>query len=177
MVKQYGLYTWLMRPAQLITASIVLGLSAALVDQQTTGGSPPRINFAVAVGCISIICFFITAFGVFLPNILGHPWFISALDFINMILCLAGGVALAVAIRVHACNNQPYLDANRYTQGSGKRCRELKALTFFLWWLFALYFVSWVVQFFIAKQNIPSSTYKGRKRGPAVAPRPAVSAV
>ncbi|CAA20061.1 Non classical export pathway protein [Schizosaccharomyces pombe] len=180
-IRQYGVFTWVFRTFQLAIDTIVLALASALVNQQTSGGSPGKINFSVAVGSFAILTFFLTAVGRFLPTILGNPWLIAFYDFVNWVFALTGGCCIAVAIRVHACDNQKYLDRNHYTQGSMRRCQELKALCFFLWFMFGLYVASFIVQIFIAKNDTPNYTFRGRGRGkgsgPAVAPRPVMSAV
>ncbi|WBW72542.1 eisosome assembly protein Fhn1 [Schizosaccharomyces osmophilus] len=181
-IRQYGWYQWPMRIFQLAIATICLALAAALVDQQGDGGSPGKINFCVFVGCFSILTFFLTALGAFWPNLVGNVYLIAAYDALNWIFALTAGVCIAVAIRVHSCANRSFLDSNHFTQGSGKRCRELRALCFFLWFLFGLYLVSFIIQFFV-RHDVGTHTYNsrggGRKKGsgPAVAPRPAMSAV
>ncbi|EPY50505.1 non classical export pathway protein [Schizosaccharomyces cryophilus OY26] len=181
-IRQYGWYQWPMRIFQLMIATIVLALAAALVDQQNNGGSPGKINFSVFVGCFSILTFFLTALGAFWPNIVGNVYLVAAYDLINLIFDITAGCCIAVAIRVHSCANRNFLESNKFTQGSGKRCRELRALCFFLWFLFGLYLVSFIMQFFL-RHDGGSHTYTsrggGRKKGsgPAVAPRPVMSAV
>jgi hypothetical protein len=61
---------------------------------------------------------------------------------------------------------QGYLDSNRITQGSSKRCREAQASTAFLWFGFAAFLVSTVVSGIATRGG--ANTRPGIRRGPAM---------
>jgi non-classical export protein 2 len=129
-----GVAGYVLRPIQFAFAVIVLGLSSALVANQPTGGSPSQINFAVFVSTFSIlIWFYIVPMSIVFPDTLGSALIIVVLDSITSVFYFAGGIALAVAIRVHSCHNQEYLTTNRFVAGKTRRCRELQSLIAFMW--------------------------------------------
>lgn len=123
-----------MRTVQIVLDVIVLAMAAALVANQPSGGSPSQINYAVFVGVITILTWFYTvAASTFNPEGLGSPIIIIILDSLNCLFTFAGGIALAVALRVHSCGNVEYLVTNGITAGSSQRCHEAQTLTAFLW--------------------------------------------
>jgi Membrane-associating domain len=129
-----GISGFILRPLQFIFAVLVLSLSAALVANQPTGGSPSQVNYAVFVGVFSLLTWFYTvAMSTISPDGLGSPILITILDALNSLFYFCGGIALATALRVHSCGNIAYVVTNKITAGSTRRCHEAQATTAFLW--------------------------------------------
>jgi Membrane-associating domain len=129
-----GIVGWVLRALQFLFAVIVLSLAAALVANQPNGGSPSQINYSVFVGVFSLLTWFYTvAASSFSPDGVGAPIICIVIDFLNTLFYFAGGVAMAVALRVHSCGNTAYVLTNKITAGSTQRCHEGQTLTAFLW--------------------------------------------
>jgi hypothetical protein len=129
-----GILGWALRGFQFFFAVIVLALSGALVANQPSGGSPSQVNYAIFVAVFSILTWFYTAGASrFSPDGIGAPVIIIILDSLNLLFFFAGGIALAVALRVHSCGNIEYVQTNGITAGSTQRCHEAQAATAFLW--------------------------------------------
>jgi len=129
-----GITGYILRLVQFTFAVIVLGLSGALVASQPTGGSPSQINYAVFTAVFALLTWFwIMPTSILAPDTLGSPFICLILDAVNALFFFAGGIALAVAIRVRSCTNEIYLHTNRFVAGETRRCSELQALTAFMW--------------------------------------------
>lgn len=125
---------WIVRGLQFIFAVLVLSLSASLVANQPSGGSPSQVNYSVFVGVISLLTWLYTAAASqFSPDGLGAPMIVLILDALNTLWYFAGGVAMAVALRVHSCGNDIYVATNGIIAGSVNRCHIAQTLTAFLW--------------------------------------------
>jgi hypothetical protein len=129
-----GLAGYILRGLQFFFAVIVLALSAALVANQPSGGSPSQVNYDVFVGIISLLTWFYTvAASSFSPDGLGSPIICLILDGLNTLFYFAGGIAMAVALRVHSCGNVAYVMTNGIIAGSVNRCHLAQTVTAFLW--------------------------------------------
>lgn len=129
-----GIPGYILRLFQFIFGVIVLSLAAALVANQPSGGSPSQINYSVFVGVFSLLSWFYTVIASsFSSEGIGSPVIIIILDSLNSLFYFCGGIAMAVAMRVHSCGNIAYVFTNRITAGSTQRCHEGQALTAFLW--------------------------------------------
>ena len=129
-----GIAGWIIRPLQFFFAVIVLALAAALVANQPSGGSPSQINYSVFVGVFSLLTWFYTVIASSISSDgLGSAHIVIILDSLNLLFYFCGGVAMAVAMRVHSCGNIAYVVTNGITAGSTQRCHEGQTLTAFLW--------------------------------------------
>lgn len=128
---------------QFVFSVIVLALSSALVAQKEYGGSNSQVNFAVFLGIFSLLTiFYVAAARFFMKDKLGNPTVLTILDGANTIFFFAGGIALAVVLRVHSCSNTLYIDTNKVINGSSKRCHEAQALTAFVWFDFVMFLIT-----------------------------------
>ena len=129
-----GIAGWIIRGLQFAFNVIVLAISAALVANQPSGGSPSQVNYAVFVGVVSNLTWFYTVIASSMsPDGIGSPVIIVILDSLNILWFFAGAVAMAVALRVHSCGNDLYVATNGIIAGSVTRCHEAQTLTAFLW--------------------------------------------
>jgi hypothetical protein len=129
-----GLVGWIIRTIQFVFDVIILAMAAALVANQPTGGSPSQINYAVFVGVFGLLTWFYTAAASsFNSEGLGSPLIVLVIDSLNCLFAFCGGIALAVAMRVHSCGDTAYIVTNAITAGSTQRCHEGQTLTAFLW--------------------------------------------
>jgi len=129
-----GITGWIIRTLELVFGIIVLAMAAALVANQPSGGSPSQINYSVFVGVFSLLSWFYTVFATQVsPDGLGSPIIVVILDSLNLLFYFCGGIAMAVALRVHSCGNVAYVMSNGITAGSTQRCHEGQTLTAFLW--------------------------------------------
>src|SRR5271170_92690 len=129
-----GIVGWIIRTLEIIFGIIVLAMAAALVANQPSGGSPSQINYSVFVGVFSLLSWFYTVIvSSMSPEGLGAPIIIIALDSLNTLFYFCGGIAMAVATKVHSCGNVAYVITNGIMAGSTQRCHEAQTLTAFLW--------------------------------------------
>jgi|SRR5579859_174308 len=129
-----GIAGWILRALQFFFAVIVLAMAGALVANQPSGGSPSQINYDIFVAVFALLTWFYTvAASSFWPNGIGASTIIILLDALNTLFFFAGGVAMAVALRVHSCGNIDYIRSNGITAGSTQRCHEAQTATAFLW--------------------------------------------
>src|SRR5277367_618013 len=129
-----GIAGWIIRTVEIIFGIIVLAMAAALVANQPSGGSPSQINYSVFVGVFSLLSWFYTVgASSYSPEGLGSPIIVVILDSLNLLFYFCGGIAMAVAMRVHSCGNAAYVITNGITAGSTQRCHEGQTLTAFLW--------------------------------------------
>ena len=129
-----GISGWIVRSLQFVFGIIVLSLAAALVANQPTGGSPSQVNYPVFVGVFSLLTWFYSCAASWVsPDGLGAPIIVIFLDSLNTLFYFAGGIALAVALRVHSCGNVAYVQTNGVIAGVTQRCHEAQALAAFLW--------------------------------------------
>jgi len=129
----------ILRGVQFLFTIITLALSGALVHQQAFGGSPSEVNFALFTSIFSFLCLFYFIFSIFRE---GHHLILLGLDGLNTVFTLAAGIAMAAALGVQSCSNAAYVLTNKITNGGYNhtgRCHEGQALTAFLWFLFATY--------------------------------------
>ena len=129
-----GIIGYILRALQLFFGIIVISMAAALVANQPSGGSPSQINYSVFVGVFSLLTWFYTVIASSAsPDGIGAPVVVIVLDSLNTLFYFCGGVAMAVAMRVHSCGNVAYVITNGITAGSTQRCHEGQTLTAFLW--------------------------------------------
>ncbi|BFZ63917.1 hypothetical protein YB2330_005054 [Saitoella coloradoensis] len=136
----YGPTGYMLRALQFIFAAIILGLFSDLIANKVAGGSNSQVNYSEFLAVFSLFSLIVWAAGIFSP--LGHPFIQLGLDVLNLLFTLAGGIAMAVVLRVHSCGNQDYINSNKVINGSSHRCREAQAGTAFIWFLFAAYLAS-----------------------------------
>lgn len=157
-------------------------LSTALIGNviaNSFAGNPSTINFAIFVCVFSwIACLYGIA-----EDILGYVLlsFVKILlDLVSTFFTLIAGIVLAARLHARSCGNyvscslyllhvihpsQSYLKSNHLTNGSldpGKRCRELQAATAFMWFLFASFLGSLIMDFL----NIRKATWNNENRSP-----------
>ena len=133
---------YIIRSVNVLCGIIVISMAAALVVNQPSGGSPSQINYSVFVGVFSILTLIYTAItSSFAPDGIGGAPIIIVLDLLNLLFYLCGGIAMAVALRVHSCGNEAYVKSNGIIAGSTQRCHEAQTLTAFLWFGIAPPFV------------------------------------
>jgi Membrane-associating domain len=129
-----GIVGYILRGLQFFFGIIVLALSAALVANQPDGGSPSQVNYDVFVGVFSLLTWFYTVGASSVsPDGLGSPIIVLIMDALNTLFYFAGGIAMAVALRVHSCGNLDYINSNGIIAGSINRCHISQTLTAFLW--------------------------------------------
>ena len=81
-----GIAGWIIRGLQFAFNVIVLAISAALVANQPSGGSPSQVNYAVFVGVVSNLTWFYTVIASSMsPDGIGSPVIIVILDSLNIL--------------------------------------------------------------------------------------------
>jgi len=150
--------TLALRALQIIFAVIVLGLSVSLAKGQDRGKAPSQTDFAAFCGGCGLVFAAIGVVACFIEVLQGI--IMTVLDGIATLFTLAGGIALAVALKVHSCSNDKFLITNSiinagaffFRDEDGKsvlheetrshlqgRCHEAQATTAFLYFMFALF--------------------------------------
>lgn len=122
------------------------------------GGNPSVVNYTMFVSVFAMLTLFYLIAATISEGLGGHPMLMLAVDALNTLFFLIGGIALAGYLNVHSCNNtvcvpyvvipiganiiQVYTTSNGITNGSDnteKRCREAQATCAFLWFGFAAF--------------------------------------
>jgi len=133
-------------------------------------GSPASINYAMFVSAFAWIVILYGFAAAFIESV-AIPLVLIVLDGLATVFSLVGGIVLAARLTVHSCSNKSYLTSNNLTRDSDhqtKTCRELQASTAFLWFLFASFGVSLVVDFLNSRGSFSSARAGGVRRGPAM---------
>ncbi|KAL8707753.1 MAG: hypothetical protein Q9220_007273 [cf. Caloplaca sp. 1 TL-2023] len=110
-------------------------------------GNHSIINYVIFVSVFAMLSLFYLI-GAAIMDGFAIPLAMLALDAINTLLFLIGGIALAAYLGVHSCSNKDYVIHNKVTNGSfnpTKRCREAQAVTAFLWFGFLAWLGSLVL--------------------------------
>ncbi|KAF8427002.1 marvel domain-containing protein [Tirmania nivea] len=131
----------ILRVVQFGITILTLGLSATLPTQQSSGGSPTRVNFTIFACVFALLTLLyllpVSVISSFRSRFY-HPLISLVFDLLNFIFFLSAAIALAAQLGVHSCSNRYYLVSNGITNGGGywrmeRRCREAQALTAFMW--------------------------------------------
>lgn len=130
---------WPLLALQFLCGVLILAFSSAAVAQ-ANGNTASAINYEVFLGIIILLWVFAVAGAPYLP-ILGQEMIRVPLDGLLMLLTFAGGVALAVRLRVHSCGNENYVSQPLF-HGSANICRLLQATCAFTWFSFAGFLVT-----------------------------------
>ncbi|KAK9388173.1 marvel domain-containing protein [Lipomyces mesembrius] len=101
---------------------ITLGLTGSLIAGQIFGN--PQVNFMMFASVFGLLFGAFYGFIALFVTGVAFPFAIAVVDFLVAVFAFAGATALAVAIRVHSCTNDRYLDSNKVAQGSTDRCRK-----------------------------------------------------
>lgn len=123
-----------LRVALFVFLVIVLGLTGSLINGSDHAN--PQVNFALFSAVFGLVFGVIYGLLAGFLEFLAFPIVLATIDFLDFVFTFAGATAVAVAIRVHSCTNQEYLDRNTVTQGSEDRCRKAQASTAFLYFAF-----------------------------------------
>ena len=130
------------------------------------GGNPSIVNYCIFLAVFSLLSLIYLFAVEFNEAFMVHPMLPLAVDALNTLLFLIGGIALAAELGTHSCGNavsgrfswslcaeqfltpiQGYVDTNIVTSGSynnTKRCHEAQASCAFIWFAFASYACSLV---------------------------------
>ncbi|KAL8761979.1 MAG: hypothetical protein Q9203_007668 [Teloschistes exilis] len=160
-----------LRGVQFLMTLFVLALTGNIIHD-AFAGNPSIINYVMFVAVFAMLSL-IYLIAASVMDAFAIPIAMLALDAINTLLFLVGGIALAAYLGVHSCgravcpvsksegifykgygllilggNKQSYVISNKITNGShnpSKRCREAQAVTAFLWFGFAAWLGSLVL--------------------------------
>ncbi|KAL8979023.1 MAG: hypothetical protein Q9205_005545 [Flavoplaca limonia] len=132
-----------LRGLQFFLTLIILALTGNVIAEAFRGNHS-IINYIMFVAVFAMLSL-LYLIGAAIIESIAIPIAMLALDAINTLLFVIGGIALAAYMGVHSCSNQLYVDTNQITNGSfnrPKRCREMQAVCAFLWFGFAAWAAS-----------------------------------
>jgi hypothetical protein len=132
-------FHWPLVGLQFLCGVLILAFSSAAIAQHD-GNTASVINYFVFLGIIILLWVFAVAGAPFFPA-LGQEMIRGPVDILLMLFTFAGGVAMAVRLRVHSCSNEDYINQPLF-QGSGNVCRMLQAACAFCWFSFAGFLVT-----------------------------------
>ncbi|MCJ1307720.1 hypothetical protein MMC25_001368 [Agyrium rufum] len=135
-----------LRGLQFFWTLLILALTGNMIAD-AFAGNPSIVNYTIFVAIFSMLCLVYLIAVTFNDSFSGHPALPLALDLLNTLFFLIGGIALAAELGVHSCSNSGYLKSNGVVNGSNnrsKRCHEAQAVCAFLWFGFAAYAASTV---------------------------------
>ncbi|KAM3079381.1 hypothetical protein ACMFMG_005813 [Clarireedia jacksonii] len=151
-----------MRTVQFVFVLIATALVGNAIDIQHWGNS--SVNYAMFACVFAWIVLLYGAAASFVEA-LAVPIVIIVMDALATLFTLLAGIILAGYLNVHSCSNRGYLNTNHLTQGSGHRCRDLQAATAFLWFSFAAFLGSLVLDVMTGRSSMAS---RSSRRGPAM---------
>ncbi|KAI4196226.1 MAG: hypothetical protein LQ350_006679 [Teloschistes chrysophthalmus] len=135
-----------LRGVQFLMTLFVLALTGNIIHDAFSG-NPSIINYVMFVAVFAMLSL-VYLIAASVMDAFAIPIAMLALDAINTLLFLVGGIALAAYLGVHSCGRASYVLSNKITNGShnpSKRCREAQAVTAFLWFGFAAWLGSLVL--------------------------------
>ncbi|KAI4106421.1 MAG: hypothetical protein L6R37_002219 [Teloschistes peruensis] len=139
-----------LRGVQFLMTLFVLALTGNIIHD-AFAGNPSIINYVMFVAVFAMLSL-IYLIAASVMDAFAIPIAMLALDAINTLLFLVGGIALAAYLEygllILGGNKQSYITSNKITNGShnpSKRCREAQAVTAFLWFGFAAWLGSLVL--------------------------------
>ncbi|KAL8686158.1 MAG: hypothetical protein Q9218_007306 [Villophora microphyllina] len=124
----------------------ILALTGNIIHD-AFAGNPSIINYVMFVAVFAMLSL-IYLIAASVMEAFAIPIAMVALDAINMLLFLIGGIALAAYLGVHSCGRASYVNNNKITNGShnpSKRCHEAQAVTAFLWFGFLAWLATLVL--------------------------------
>lgn len=113
---------------------ITLALTGSLIATQNHVN--PQVNFGIFASAFGLVFGVFFGLGAAFIEVVAFPIVIAVFDFLNFVFLFSAATAIAVAIRVHSCGNNAYIDANKVAQGSESRCRKAQATVAFLYFGF-----------------------------------------
>ena len=131
----------ILRAVNFVLLVIALGLTASLAAN-TIYNSNSQVNFAVFAAAFGLLTSSIYGVLAYFIAALAWPVLLAGFDFLNLVFTFAAAAALAVALRVHSCGNEDYVDNNAVAQGSSDRCRKGQASVAFLFFSFVVFLAS-----------------------------------
>ncbi|KAF2758343.1 putative non-classical export protein Nce2 [Pseudovirgaria hyperparasitica] len=128
-----------LRALQFLWTLLLISLIGNIIHD-AYAGNPSIINydmFVAVFGMLSLIYLIPTS----IKDGMAIPIVTMALDGLNTLFWLIGGIATAAYLGAHSCSNEGYASTNVVTNGGPhmKRCREAQASTAFLWFGFATF--------------------------------------
>ncbi|EGV62417.1 hypothetical protein PSN45_001165 [Yamadazyma tenuis] len=136
----------ILRAFNFVILVIALGLTGSLAAT-TSDHTNPQVNFAVFAAAFGLLTSSVYGVFAYLFAAFAWPLILAVFDFLNLIFTFAAATAIAAAIHVHSCSNDDYVDDNTIAQGSSGRCRKAQGSVAFLYFSFAIFFVSTVFAF------------------------------
>lgn len=158
-------FHWPIIALEFLCGLLVLAFSAAVIAQHNAN-TASIINYEVFLGIIILLWVFAFAAAPFVP-VLGQEIFRVPADLIMLLLTFAGGVALAVRLRVHSCSSDSYKSVPLFN-GSANQCRLLQAACAFTWFAFGGFLFTTIVGVFSFISGKPATQRGSRK--PRAAP-------
>ncbi|KAI9753338.1 MAG: hypothetical protein M4579_005196 [Chaenotheca gracillima] len=162
-----GMANIVLRGFQFLWTLLILAIVGNMIAS-AFGGNPSIINYDMFVAVFSMLSLFYLIPTTFRDSFIVHPMIMVAVDALNALFFLIGGIAMAAILRVHSCSDSDYTKNNSITNGAsdrGKRCREGQAVTAFLWFGFAAYLGSTILSALSSRGSGASLRGGGIRRG------------
>ena len=131
----------ILRSINFVFLVIALGLTCSLAAN-TISHSNSQVNFAAFASAFGLLTSSIYGVLAYFIAVMAWPVLLAGFDFLNLVFTFSAAAALAVAIRVHSCGNEEYVDNNTVAQGSSDRCRKAQASVAFLFFSFIVFLAS-----------------------------------
>ncbi|CAO1600402.1 MAG: hypothetical protein L6R36_006807 [Xanthoria steineri] len=152
-----------LRGLQFLLTLFILALTGNVIAE-AFAGNHSIINYIMFVAVFAMLSL-LYLIGAAIIESVAIPLAMLALDALNTLLFLIGGIALAAYMGVHSCSNGGYVLTNKITNGSrnpSKRCREMQAVCAFLWFGFA----AWAASLALSALASRGGGTSGLRRGP-----------
>ncbi|KAK3115662.1 hypothetical protein LTR53_004763 [Teratosphaeriaceae sp. CCFEE 6253] len=142
-----------------------MSLVGNMIDQWNRGNNGV-VNYDLFVSIFGLLSLLYLIPASLKESLAIHPLLPLVLDILNCLFWFCGAVATASQLGVHRCSNRGYLNRNRITAGSSKRCHEGQAATAFLFFGFFAFLVSTILSGLGMRGG--ANTRPGIRRGPAM---------
>jgi len=159
-----------LRALQFFWTLLIMALVGNMIAS-ALGGNPSIVNYCIFLAVFSMLSLIYLFAVEFNEAFMIHPILPLAVDALNTLLFLIGGIALAAELGTHSCGNAGYVNTNTVTSGSynnEKRCHEAQASCAFIWFAFATYACSLVFSALEARGGGSVRSSGIRRGGPSM---------
>ncbi|KAL8794121.1 MAG: hypothetical protein Q9195_003306 [Heterodermia aff. obscurata] len=93
-----------LRALQFLWTLLIMALVGNMIADAKSG-NPSIVNYAMFVSVFAMLTLFYLTAATISEGLAGHPMLPLAVDALNTLFFLVGGIALAGYLNVHSCNN------------------------------------------------------------------------
>ncbi|EER25641.1 hypothetical protein D8B26_000037 [Coccidioides posadasii str. Silveira] len=168
-----------LRALQVAFATIVMGLIGDMLNDYDDH-SQSTVNYVMFAVAFSLATLFYLIAANASEMFMIHPVILFLVDLLNTLFIFCAAVALPSKLHVPDCSNDDELRDNSITKQSrslSKTCREAKASTAFLWFLWFTFLLTTIFSGMTMTGGWMGISRRAHRRSSRVAPQPTMSQV